>query len=190
MDRPWRAFAVHALLAAALGALAFLWASDFFAAWEGRAVSARPADADVATRTVLVVEERRTFERRWPAGLVAELALPVDATGVPPTVLPEDRPKTRKRRFSLGFLIEAPSGWRTVPTTTPQALGLGVLVALLGVALRNMAVAGAPWLVAPRERHKLDVQKSGQVVTKGRSAPPSKPGPPPPKPLRGRGRRG
>jgi hypothetical protein len=186
----WRRFLVHAALALLPAALLFLWSCDLFTAWDGRAVSLRPTDGAPLTRTVLIAEPGRAIERQWPSALVQELQLPVDALALPPDPIPPERPATHKKRWTLSYEVQAPEGWRTVPTTSPQALGVALLVWLGLVALRNMAVGGAPWSVEPHERYTVPVQdRAGQAVTSGPRRSPTKPGPPPPRPVRGRGRR-
>jgi hypothetical protein len=204
----WRRFLLHAALALLPAALLFLWTCDFFAAWDGRAVSLRPTDGAPVSRTVLIVEappaagveaspaaggapsSGRSLERQWPSALVQELQLPVDALALAPDPIPPERPATHKRRFSLTYEVQALEGWRTVPTTSPQALGLALLVWASLLALRNMAVGGAPWSVEPHDRYDIPVQeRAGQPVAPTARRGGSKPGPPPPRPVRGRGRR-
>ena len=199
MNTPgWRRFVLHAALALLPAALVLLWTCDFFTAWDGRAVSLRPVDGDRAplTRTVLIVEpgpegaRDRKLERQWPSALVQELGLPIDALALGPTEIPAERPTTHKARWTLSYEVQATDGARTVPTTTPQALGVALLVWLGLVALRNMVVGGTPWNIEPRERYAVPVaDKAGQAVAPSARGPLSKPGPPPPRPVRGRGRR-
>src|SRR5690606_15921571 len=80
------------------------------------------------------------------------LGLPYDAAGVPPPQLDPGLPATRKPRFQLQFMVEQPDGeWRTVGTTSPRSLGLAIVVLVLGIGVRNMAYAGSPVSITPRE---------------------------------------
>jgi hypothetical protein len=185
-----RRFVLHALLALLPAALLLLWTCDFFTAWDGRAVSVRPAQGDAVTRAVLIAEADRTIERQWPSALVQELALPVDPLALAPEPVPPERPPTHKRRFTLSYEVQTGGAWRTVATTSPQALGLALLAWLGLVALRNMAVGGTPWSISPRDRYAVPVQdRAGQPTAPSSRRSSSKPGPPPPRPVRGRGRR-
>lgn len=176
---------------ALLPALALLlWACDFFAAWDGRAVSVRPGDGSSITRAVLIAHDDGAFERHWPSALVQDLRLPVDPLAIAPKPIPSERPATRKQRWTLSFEVDAPDGPRTVPTTSPRALGLAVLVWLGLVAVRNMFVGGAPWVIEPRDRYAIPVQSpAGQAAPPSGRGSRSRFGPPPPRPVRGRGRR-
>jgi hypothetical protein len=166
-------FLVGALSASAL---VFLAASDFFSSWEGSVRSVRPADVDASRLVVLIEDERPgggVLQRSWPGDLVRELTPPAP---------------TRKSKYTLHFLVQDEGSWRTAPTTSPQGFGASVLVLVLLVVVRNMTVSGVPWGFTPRERyHATQLVSSGQAapVTKG----PHKPGPPPPRPKVGRGRR-
>lgn len=189
------------MLLAAFGAAGvFLYASDWLGAWDGRAVSVRPARApDAATWTVLISEaDGRSLERAWPADVVLGLGLPIDALAIPPSPVPDSRPETRKSRFALHFLVhsgagDAPADWKVVPTTSPRTAALALLVFLLAVAARNMVVGGTPWSIEPRAALLPAAQvPSGQMApptggTSGRAG--GRKGPPPAKPRRGAGRR-
>lgn len=181
-----------ALVAVPLGIGVVLLASDFGAAWDGHAVSTRPARSEgAATVQVLIVDrDGGTFERRWPRALVATLGLPVDPMALGPGVVPADARATKKSRFALHYLVETPdAGFAVVPSTSPTALVLGLVLALVAVAVRNMAVAGAPWAIEPRSAFLPPAQAaSGQIVSHGPGARPRK-GPPPSRPTVGRGRR-
>jgi hypothetical protein len=171
-------FLVGALSASVL---VFLVASDFFASWEGTVQAARPEEEE-ASRIVVVIEDERleggTFQRSWPGDLVRELELPAP---------------TRKSRYTMHFLVQDAGSWRTGPTTSPQGLGMALVVLTLLVAVRNMAVSGLPWGFAPRERyHATKLVPSGQaapVAGSGSGKAPGKQGPPPSRPQVGRGKR-
>lgn len=158
-----------------------LWSSDFFAGWDGRAVSVRPARSEEPpTRTVSIAQDDGWFEREWPSELVATLGLPIDPSGIPPLQISEDRPSTTKKRFGLHFLVEGTDGFQVVPTTRPQSVGLALLVWAALIALRNMAVAGVPWSLTPRERYLPAAQAPvGQVAVRGKPAGPKKTHPSP-----------
>lgn len=156
-------------LTAPVAVLVVLGASDFFVGWDGRAVSVRPARSeDPPTRTVLIAESDDAFEREWPSDLTDTLSLPVDPQAIAPATVSEERPATNKHRFTLHFLVDGPTGFQVIPTTSPEALGLGLLVWAVLIALRNMIVAGAPWAIEPRARFVPVVQPpSGQVPARG-----------------------
>lgn len=166
-------------------------ASDFFVSWNGHAVSVKPPeDPDPSSYLVLVVEDDgHKVQRTWPASRVEPLGLPVDPYAITPDEIPEARPRTSKSAYSLHYVLQQPNGtWETVPTTSPASLGVGFLVLLMGIAVRNMIVAGSPFSLEPR---KLTLPKaqapSGQVASRGGRRPQK--GPPPPRPRKGAGRR-
>jgi hypothetical protein len=180
-----------------LAAGVFLVSSDFFTAWNGQAVSVRPAATpDPAVYTVLIVNDDGTrLERTWDAALVRELALPVDALALPPPDIPEARPATEKLRFVMHYLVQVGQGddaqTRVVPTTSPRGLGLALVFLLVAIGIRNMAYAGSPFAI---ERRGVYLPK--QQAQAGAPAPAGSPGrtrgrkgPPPSRPRRGRGKR-
>lgn len=172
--------------------LVFLVASDFFAGWYGAAVSVRPAATDdPKVFEVLIVEPTGgTFRRAWPADLVREFELPVDAYGIVPDPIDPARPVTRKDRFTLSYTIEGGEDVADteLPTTSPASLGLAVLVFVLGIFGRNMIVSGSPFSLEPRGVYLPKAQApSGQPVP-SRGTRPRK-GPPPGGRRKGRGRR-
>jgi hypothetical protein len=175
------------------GAVVFLLASDVLGAWNGHAVSVRPSEVEHPdTFVVRIVEPGgRLLERSWPADLVIALDLPVDALAVPPVALPEMAALTTKGRFDLHMLVRGAKDteFRIVPTTSPRAVVLGIVVALVALFLRNMAVSGSPFTLEPR-----GVWLPPALARPGAPAPtvgrrPSRPGPPPSGPRGGRGRR-
>ncbi len=171
----------------------FLLFSDFFSSWDGHAVSVRPTvDESPEAYTVLIAQaDGETIERVWPAALVQGLALPMDPFAIPPSPIPEARPATKKRAMTLHHLIKRQGGeWDSVPTTSPSSLGLGLLALLIGIALRNMVVAGSPFSIEPREALLPRAQAaSGQIAKGARQGRRGQKGPPPGRPQRGRGRR-
>lgn len=173
-----------------LAAGVVLIASDALSAWDGRAVARRPAEADARTVTVVIARDAdgATFERRWPAELTGRLSLPEVAPGSVPSRIAEEAPVTRKSRFSLHYLVQVGDGFEVVPSTTPQAVVLGVVALIVAVGLRNMAVSGAPWSIEPRAAYLPPAQAaSGQPAP--RPSGPPKQGPPPSRRRVGRGRR-
>jgi hypothetical protein len=173
-----------------LAAGVVLLASDVLAAWDGHAIARRPADPEARAALVVIAEEDGgTFERRWPAELVDRLGLAVAQPGSVPERIPEDAPRTTKSRFGLHYLVEAgDEGFEVVPSTTPQAVVLGLVALLVAVGLRNMAVGGAPWSIEPRAAYLPKAQAaSGQPAP--RTTGPPRQGPPPSRRRVGRGRR-
>ncbi len=187
-----RRFLRFCALMLAVSVLVFLYASDWFAAWDGHAVSIRPPETDDASNlTVLIVEaDGSSFERTWPADWVRPLGLSVDPLAIPPDDLPDDAAATRKSAWALHLLLQDGEGeFRALPTTSPATLGLGFLVLILGIAGRNMVVAGSPFSIEPVG---LSLPK-GQPPS-GQAAPPprggrAQKGPPPPRRRKGQGRR-
>lgn len=177
----------------------FLLTSGFFAAWDGRAHSVAPARnaSEVQEFQVrIVTTDGGLVTAWWPRELLEQLTLPVHEVAVAPSVVPDDRPETKKSRFSLSFDVHIGAGgadarWVSVPTAAPRDLGLGVLVWLLAIALRNMVVSGSPIGLERADDGAPDASPPlGKVVPfspRGGHRP--KPGPPPPSPRRGRGRR-
>jgi len=155
-------------------------------------VSVRPSSTpDPDTFRVLIVEEDgRTLERGWPARVVLPLDLPVDPLALPPPSLPEAAARTMKSRFALHFLVRGPKAgdWQVVPTTSPRALGLGVLTGIVALFLRNMIVSGSPLAIAPRGVWLPPaLPRPGMPAAQQRRI--SRQGPPPARPRPGRGRR-
>lgn len=190
----WRSLWLFVLAMVPVAVFVFLVSSDFFAGWDGHAVSVRPPrnPDEPVTYTVLIAQaDADPIERLWPAARVEGLGLPTDPLAIPPTEIPEGRPATVKHRFSLHYRIQEPGGtWEVVPTTSPSALGLGLLALLLGIALRNMVVSGSPVSIEPRRALLPRAQAApGQVAPPPRAASRGQKGPPPSRPRRGRGRR-
>ncbi|MFT5459766.1 MAG: hypothetical protein ACI9K2_006281 [Myxococcota bacterium] len=175
-----------------LTVLVFLLASGFFVSWRGHAVSTRvPRTDDASSYTVLIVSDDGTHhERNWPAAVVEALNLPVDSLGVPPASIGENLPHTVKTRFQLQYHVALPDGTtRTVPTTTPQAVGVAVLFFLLGVFLRNMMHSGSPFSLEPKGVTLPKAQAPVGAPAPRKPGAGGRKGPPPPKPRRGAGRR-
>lgn len=169
----------------------FLLTSGFFLTWRGTAASVRPARSDdPATYSVLIVaEDGTTSEREWPAALVDTLDLPVSASGLAPSSLADDLPQTVKSTFQLQYHVTLADGsTRSVPTTTPQSVGVAALFFLLGLFGRNMMYSGSPLSIEPRgvTLPKAQVAAGTAAPTRGARA---RKGPPPSKKRRGRGRR-
>jgi hypothetical protein len=192
MGEATRKLLVFLAVALPISVLVFLVASDFFTAWSGRAVSTRPPRSEApASYSVLISnDDGSRIEREWPSDLVGRLRLPVDAMAIPPLPIPDDRPRTSKSRFALHFLVQEPetADFTTVPTTSPRAAGLALIVLLVSLGVRNMVVAGSPFSIEPREAYLPPAQPAaGQVTNKTYSR--GRKGPPPPRPRKGRGRR-
>jgi len=184
---PIRALLVYALIGTPIAVLVFLAATQFFSAWDGYAVGMLPLRSDDnGVYRVLVVEGDGTErEFRWPKEVAEGLGIPLTTVLAPPPRIPDDSPHTRKSRFSLYYLVEQPDGGhRIIPTTTPQALALAVLVWLIGLFARNMIVSGSPLSWNPRPTTlPAPLPPAGQVA-QNRAAR-SRKGPPPPR-LRGK----
>ena len=172
--------------------IAFLYASDFTDAWDGHAVSVKPAErADPTHYSVLVVSEdrRERWELLWPAALVEPMGLPVDRFAITPDTNPERAVETRKSRFALHFMFRMPNeSWQTIQTITPSSLGVAFLVLIVAIAVRNMIVAGSPFSIEPEGLALPKGQApSGQAVAPRGSRP--RKGPPPGRRRKGVGRR-
>ena len=163
--------------------LVFLGFSNFFASWNGHAVSVRPTLSENPTvyQVLIVDEDGERHERDWASNAVSGLNLPIDPLALPPLVIPDARPKTRKKAYELQYEIERIQDgqpvWQEYPTTSPQALGMAIILWLLGFAGRNMWVSGSPIGFEARERERIALQDQGGVpVVKqgggGRKQPP------------------
>ncbi len=162
----------------------FLAVAGFFASWDGVAVGVRPpaGEAPKVYQVIVVGDDGEVIERPMPAYAVVNMGLPVLSLGVPPDPIPDDAPRTSKLRYRLHYLVQTrPEGasaptWVRVPTTTPQALGLAVVLWLVGLGIRNMAYAGSPFWI---ERSALFLPRAqtgaGSVAparNRGRKGPP------------------
>lgn len=136
-------------LATAVGAAVFLTSSRFFSAWDGHAISQQPRVGEAGTVSVLIAEGDDAFVVGWPAAVTGPLDLPVDprALGPAPGQVATGH-HTVKERFSLSFRVDGVDA--PVSTASAGTISLGVLVAALIVAARNMAVGGSPWSFAAR----------------------------------------
>jgi hypothetical protein len=183
-----------------ISALVFLVASAFFTAWDGRAISVRPTEADKpAVYQVLIVnEDNSRTEQMLDAAAIDGLTLPIDDLALPPGDI-SDRPLTRKFRYTLQYEIRKPTGevtegeenpvleWHIFPTTSPRAVAMAVLLWVLALGLRNMIVGGSPIQFESREREAVKLQQKSGSVTPQVSR--SKKGPPPGKRRKGGRRR-
>lgn len=187
---------LYLVVQTAVVAAVFLGVAGFFAAWDGRAVGVlTPVSPEPAVYEVVVVQpDDSVVFRTMPRTLVLGMDLPVLPMGIPPDPVPETAPATKKSRFSLSYLVQsraegaAERTWTAYPTTTPQALGLAVIVWLLALAIRNMAYAGAPWSIERREAYlPKALVRAGQLAetTGNTSTERPKKAPPPPKSRRG-----
>lgn len=172
-----------------LSTLVFLTASDFFSRWDGLVAAVRPGEEDARHRRVVISTDDGAFERSWPAEVVQGLPLPSDSSQL--VADGENRPLTKKSRYTLHALVQKDGQWEVVPTTSPSTLGLAVLALGLLVAGRNMVVSGVPWRLQPAERYRpTRLVPSGQAAPTPKTRPASsRQGPPPPRPQVGRGRR-
>lgn len=152
---------IYLLVATPACLLVFLGFSNFFASWSGQAVSVRPtaSEAPAVYRVLIVDSDGTRHERDWSPEAVSGLSLPIDPLALPPKNIPEDRPKTRKTRYSMSYQVERVADglpvWREYPTTSPQALGIAFVLWLLGFAGRNMWVSGSPFALEERAREKI-----------------------------------
>ena len=174
-----------------IAVLVFLSSSSYFSEWDGVAVSVRNSYSENPTNyEVLIVNSDGTnVTKTWDATVVAPLNLPVDATGLPPVTMPDDRPSTKKYKYSLQFLIDVPaeegeeSAFEPFTTTSPFSLGLAVMTWVLGIFFRNMMYGGSPFML---ERRGITLMKAqGETGSLQGRQTRSRKGPPP-----GRKRRG
>jgi amino acid transporter len=189
-----RALILYLVAQTAAVAVIFLFVSSFFHGWDGAVVSVRqPRTPDPAVYQVLIKNrDNSTTERNWPATVVKPLALQVDPQAFAPTAFPEDGILTRKSRFQLFFLVQAPVGdggertWQSVPTVSAQAVGIAFLAWFIFLGLRNMLYAGSPFAIT---RSKLFLPKAqsaaGAVATGGGRGARGMKGPPPSRKSRG-----
>ncbi len=188
---PLRAILSYALVGTPIAVLVFLFATRFFVSWDGHVVGMQPYQAaDPEWYTVLVVEPDRNERRfQWKAEIVEGREIPITQILAPPPTIPDEAIHTQKSRFSLHYLIQRLDGGHDlVPTTTPQALVLALLVWVLGLLLRNMIYAGSPFSLASRPTVLPRALPPAGQVAPGQG-PRSKKGPPPPRPSKGQGRR-
>jgi len=187
---PIRALLFYAVIGTPIAVLVFLAATQFFAAWDGYAVGMLPlrSEDNDAYRVLVVEEDGTEYQFRWPKEIAEGLGIPLTTVLAPPPRIPEDSPHTRKSRFTLHYLVQAPGGGhRIVPTTSPHALALAALVWVIGLFARNMIVAGSPLAWAPQPTTlPAPLPPAGQVA-QNRAAR-SKKGPPPPR-MRGKKKR-
>ena len=169
-------------IALPLCVLLFLFLCDFFTAFDGHAVSKLPAEGEEAqvARVLIVDESSSSFQRDWPVELVNQMELPVDVEAQVPSPLPDGLPVVRKSRYTLNFRVIKSNGTTgVIPTTSPGILGVILLVAIVGLFLRNMLVAKSPLLIERRAAKPLKpLAPSGQPHQRRRSkkGPPPKPG--------------
>ena len=170
-------------------ALLFLVICDFFGAYRATAVSTDPYDVN-ETKVVqvhLFDQQDNHFERTWSLKLAKEADLPVNGRPNSKT-FNEDGPIVQKDRYTLSYSVKlGPDQTIVVPTTTPYALAVVVLLAGLLLFLRNMYIAGSPFSIQKRDHKPLkQLAPSGQPARNRRS---SRKGPPPKRGRKGQGRR-
>lgn len=165
--------------------LVFLWASAFFSAWEGHVVSYRPGtgtdqpdDRPPLSQVLIVTEDGDWEERWWPSQVVSGLDIEANASGIPARDIPENAPRTQKRAFSLEFWVFQGEGDpNIVPTTSPRALSIALIVGIVGFLLRNMAVSGSPILLEERDTVLPKSQRAPGAITPSGGARPRKTAP-------------
>lgn len=162
----------------------FLVVAGFLAKWDGTAVGVlTPRSPEPKVYEVVIADdEGEVITRTMPAYAVQSMQLPVLGIALAPDPIPASLPRTRKARFQLHYLTQTrpdPSSewtWISLPTTTPQALGLAVAVWLIGLGIRNMAYAGSPfWIERSRVFLPQAQTRSGtvaQTTSRSRKAPP------------------
>lgn len=173
----------------------FLYVAGFFDSWDGKAVGVlAPRTEEPKVYEVVVAQgDGDVIERPIPSYAVLAMQLPVLAYGVPPDPIPDDALRTRKARFQLSYMVQTRAEgattdtWVRLPTTTPQAVGLAVIIWIIALAIRNMAYAGSPfWLERQRAfLPKAQTQAGSVAETRSRG----RKGAPPPRPQRGPRRR-
>ncbi len=208
-------------MATPLCVLLFLASSDFFSGWDGVAVSYRAAGVaapmagpvaapgggargDGASVVSVLVVERGVGAREvtWPRTLAEELSLPARPTAVPPREAPEDAVRTRKFPWTLSFQILPASGpARVFATTSPRSLSVALVAWIMGFALHNLALFGAPhrWWREEHTPQPGDPPSAGALPGVPPPAPPAsvgiaaraerRPGPPPKRRRSGWGKR-
>jgi len=189
---PIRAVLTYSLFGVPLAALVFLLSASFFTAWDGYAVAARPLGAErsipIAYEVLVVDDAGDERVLRWSTPVVEGRFIELANVLAAPPAIPDTAPHTSKSRFTLHYLVERDTGGHDlIPTTSPQSLGLALLVWLLGLAIRNMVMSGSPLSFESRPTVlPAALPPSGRVADNVVSK--SKQGPPPPRPRKGRGR--
>ena len=175
----------YTLLASPLCILFFLWLAGFFAAWEGRAVGQRPSGegSSALVPMVIVTEAGDTTEVGVPRGAVASYALPTFTGAVVSNAALQAAPETEKRRFTFLFRMKVADGaeaWHA--TTTPNALGLAVVMFFAGFFLHNISISGVPWRWEPTARASTGAEPGDDAPDDGEAARAPGDAPPPPVP--------
>lgn len=190
-----RALLLYLVAQTAAVAILFLAVAGFFSSWDGTVtgvLTPRSEEPEVY-QAVILDEDGSLTQRAMPRHVVLGMNLPVLASGVPPAQLDPGLPESKKSRFTLHYLVqtrptaEAELEWTSMPTTTPQALGLAVIVWLVALALRNMAYAGSPFSIERQQAFLPKAQTQAGSVAQTSSRP--RKGPPPPRAQRGPRRR-
>ncbi len=174
-----RAVLVYLLVAVPLVAGWFLFSADLFDAYHGTAACHRPlprsdgAD-DRVMRFVLARPSLEDLELVLPTEAFAGYELPRCSNGIPPRKLSEEAPAVHKDAFTLSFTVNE----RAWPTPTPVDLFFPILLACLGLPLRNYLVTGSPVHFTgkhvPPPVLRTKQRKSGRSTgTPGKGPPPS-----------------
>lgn len=137
----------YILVATPACVLVFLLTSAFFTQWSGKAISFRPSQAEEPTnfRVLILTDDNEPLEQVWPADLVRELDLKANPLALPPPEAPEDAPNTTKAPYTLSFAVTNDKKTTVVPTNAANALGLSILLWILGLFGRNMLATGSPF---------------------------------------------
>ena len=173
----------------------FLQVAGFFDSWNGQLVGVlQPPVANPAVYEVVIVGDDNTHVENMPRDVVLGMGLPVLAPGMVPEPADQALLKSTKSRYTFHYLVQKPAeegadigAFESHPTTTPQAVGLAVIVWILALAVRNMAYAGSPFWI---EREELFLPKAQvQAGSVSQSKDRSRKSAPPPRSRRGPRRR-
>lgn len=189
MKFKYKQFALFIVANLLLCTLVFLFVCDFFSSYSATAVSSDRYDVATAKSVpvFLATDEGTVFHRTWSLKLVQQADLPV-RPNPPASAAPENGYIVKKDAYALYYRVISPdSVVIIVPTTTPSALAVAVLVALILLFLRNMYVSGSPFHIQKRPKKRLKkLAPQGQVASVRRGG---GKGPPPRRKQKGRGRR-
>ena len=114
-------------------AMVFLLICDFFVGYDAQAISTNPYDvAQTKIVQVHLADSNDTFfQRSWNLKLAQKAELPVHTNPKKTSVNPKG-PMVKKDSFTLYYRVLLPEGEVViVPTTTPYALAMTALAALL-----------------------------------------------------------
>lgn len=166
---------------AVLGAvLTFLLSSQFFTSWDGTIVSTAAPTTERRVTTHILTEDGQSIHPVLPVQSLRGHDLPVDERGRR-TRVPDGAPLTKKSRYQLSFLVQAPEGegFETYPTTSVVGINFGLLTFVLLALGRNMILTGSPVRLEPVDRITPSVQAPAGQVAQPKRQNRSKKGPPP-----------